>query len=306
VTDATNATNLTGTSTSNIQTSALASGTANSTTFLRGDRTWSSPSGPPTFEIVNTQIFTTSGTWTKPVGFNATDTVVALVIGAGGSGAAVWGDQTSGTTASGGGGGGVGVFTKSYGDIAGSVAVTVGSGGAAVSRSSLGVALGNAGGASSFDGNSAAGGRGGLGVQVESLISLGGLGGGSQRQPGNATGNNGLTLSGGNGRSGRSDTVTEPILWGLTGGGGGAGYIFNVSTGDINRSQNYPALTGCLYGAGGDGAAVTASAGSAPGGGGGAASRRGSVTSGAGARGEVRIYVVRGSVTGQQLLGVSL
>jgi hypothetical protein len=36
----TNATNLTGTSTSNIQTSALASGAASSTTFLRGDRTW--------------------------------------------------------------------------------------------------------------------------------------------------------------------------------------------------------------------------------------------------------------------------
>jgi len=37
---ATNATNLTGTTTSSIPTSALATGTANSTTFLRGDRTW--------------------------------------------------------------------------------------------------------------------------------------------------------------------------------------------------------------------------------------------------------------------------
>lgn len=39
-TNATNATNLTGTSTTNINSAALGSGTANSTTFLRGDRTW--------------------------------------------------------------------------------------------------------------------------------------------------------------------------------------------------------------------------------------------------------------------------
>ena len=39
-TDATNATNVTGTGTSSIPTSALASGTANSGTYLRGDRTW--------------------------------------------------------------------------------------------------------------------------------------------------------------------------------------------------------------------------------------------------------------------------
>jgi hypothetical protein len=47
-TSATNATNLTGTATSNIPTSALASGTANSTTFLRGDRTWQTISTTPT------------------------------------------------------------------------------------------------------------------------------------------------------------------------------------------------------------------------------------------------------------------
>jgi hypothetical protein len=39
-TNATNAVNLTGTATSNIQTSALGSGVANNTTFLRGDRTF--------------------------------------------------------------------------------------------------------------------------------------------------------------------------------------------------------------------------------------------------------------------------
>jgi hypothetical protein len=51
-TNATNAANLTGTSTSNIQTSALASGTANNTTFLRGDRTWQTINTTPTTDQV--------------------------------------------------------------------------------------------------------------------------------------------------------------------------------------------------------------------------------------------------------------
>ena len=50
----TNATNLTGTSTSNIQTTALATGTANTTTFLRGDRTWQVVSTTPTTDQVLT------------------------------------------------------------------------------------------------------------------------------------------------------------------------------------------------------------------------------------------------------------
>lgn len=48
VASSTNAANLTGTATSNIQSSALASGTANSTTFLRGDRTWQTLDVTPT------------------------------------------------------------------------------------------------------------------------------------------------------------------------------------------------------------------------------------------------------------------
>jgi hypothetical protein len=51
-TTATNATNLTGTSTTNIQSAALASGTADNTTFLRGDRTWQTVSTSVTTQQV--------------------------------------------------------------------------------------------------------------------------------------------------------------------------------------------------------------------------------------------------------------
>jgi len=46
------ATSLTGTSTSNIQSAALATGTASSTTFLRGDRTWQIIPAPTTAQVL--------------------------------------------------------------------------------------------------------------------------------------------------------------------------------------------------------------------------------------------------------------
>jgi len=46
------ATSLTGTSTSNIQSAALATGTASSTTFLRGDRTWQIIPDPTTAQVL--------------------------------------------------------------------------------------------------------------------------------------------------------------------------------------------------------------------------------------------------------------
>lgn len=51
-TSATNATNLTGTATSSIISSALGSGTASSSTYLRGDRTWQTISTSPTTDQV--------------------------------------------------------------------------------------------------------------------------------------------------------------------------------------------------------------------------------------------------------------
>lgn len=69
----TNATNVTGTGTSSVQTSALGSGTANSGTYLRGDRTWASVSGGVTSlngqtgAITNTSLDAIgSYTWGRP------------------------------------------------------------------------------------------------------------------------------------------------------------------------------------------------------------------------------------------------
>jgi hypothetical protein len=53
-TSATSATSLTGSSTADINSSALASGTADNTTFLRGDRTWQTISTTPTTDQVLT------------------------------------------------------------------------------------------------------------------------------------------------------------------------------------------------------------------------------------------------------------
>jgi hypothetical protein len=64
-TSATSATSLTGTSTANINSSALASGTANSTTFLRGDRTWQTISATPTTAQV---LSATAGATARSVG----------------------------------------------------------------------------------------------------------------------------------------------------------------------------------------------------------------------------------------------
>jgi len=230
-------------------------------------------------DILNSQTFTASGTWTRPGGFDATDSVIAVVIGGGGSGGI---DYSA--TASGGGGGGVAVVSIPYGTVTSTVSITVGLGGAAVGGNTNN---GNAGGTSSFGSYIRA--SGGFGGVVGT-----GIGGGGGPLL-NINANTRIITNGGNGRSG---SFGDTILYdGYTGGGGG----FNTS------NTSFTGVTSQYFGSGGNAAtwvSGAATAGSAPGGGGGAG---GSLTtvSAAGARGEVRVYIVRGKVPANAFLGTT-
>jgi hypothetical protein len=205
VNNASTATSLTGTSTASVQTTALGSGTADNTTFLRGDRTFQTiatmtattgglvPTPPNdvnqvlrgngTFgaaslgRLYNITRYTTagSGTYTKPANINRL--WVRAIGGGGGSGG-------SSSAAGGGGGGGGG-----YGDLfitspAASYAYSVGASGTG------GGGNGATGGATTIAGISAGGGIGGIGGSG----SVGGTGG-----SGGSTSGGGTNMRGGPG-----------------------------------------------------------------------------------------------------------
>ena len=135
-----------------VASSALGSGTANSTTFLRGDRTWVAGLGE-----ANVQTFDASGTWTKPI---AGTMARIQVWGAGGGG----GRTTSTGIAFGGGGGGYNEITVPLSTLASSETVTVGAAGAGRTGST---GNGTAGGNSSFGSLVAAYGGSGGGSSAE-------------------------------------------------------------------------------------------------------------------------------------------
>lgn len=126
--------------------SEIATGTPDATTFLRGDGEWAQAGSPPgTLELLQEDIFTTSGTWTKASGFDPDDTVFMLITGGGGSGGAVY--VTTGNGAATGGASGNAVVTWGrYGDFPASLDLVAGAGGAAVSRTTVGTQVGNNGG----------------------------------------------------------------------------------------------------------------------------------------------------------------
>jgi hypothetical protein len=183
---------------SDISTPALGSGTADSTTFLRGDRTWATISG---YRLSNIVRYTTpgSGTYNKPAN------VIALLIRAIGPGG---GGGATGTYVGGGGGGSGGYGESFITSPASSYPYTVGASGSGGVPGVNG-GNGNNGGTTTIAGISAGGG-------------IGGRGGDS-----NAGGGEGGTTSGadinvkGSGGSGGSNTA------GGAGGGsvlGGAGH----------------------------------------------------------------------------------
>ena len=155
---------------------------------------WAAITPPPKVDV-----FTTSGTWTKPAGTNYID---VLVWGGGGGGT-----SNGGNFRTGGGGGGF-VRQRLYGaDIPDTQSVIVGAGGAGSTGT------GGTGGTSSFGNVSVTGGGGGAG-------SLSGAGGGTD---GAARHDTSSLAANNGGHGGGSGGVISPGGDSTFGGGGGSG-----------------------------------------------------------------------------------
>jgi hypothetical protein len=225
----------------------------------------------------NVQVFTGSGTWTKPTTGTPKLTRV-ICIGAGGSGGSGYGLTAVGTACSGGGGGGSGVYVdESFNpaDLGATESVTVGAGGASVTGVSGGTPghTGNGGGNSSFGTVpwvTAYGGGGGDGGSTASVAGGGGSGG--------------VAGAGGNGTAGTGGTAGA--------GGGLAGGASSTGVGGLNSGSGAASPNSASSGG-------TGGAGSQGGGGaGGGMSTTTAATGGAGGAGGQTAGGTGGAATG--------
>jgi hypothetical protein len=238
---------------------AIAAGTAGQVLVSGG-------AGAPTWgSVIDYQLFTATGTWTKPSGISANALVIVEIWGAGGGGGQYGG----------GGGGGYFEAIEIASDLGSTVSVTVGAGG-----TYSGGATGNAGGNSAFGSYTAYGGGGPAGSTT------GGVGAGLYS---NSSGDIGVA-------SGSTSAALGSYaiqIWG--GAGGGADSTVAVRRVGLNA----------LYGGAGGGGGVSGSDGtivaggtSVFGGNGGASFSVGTVPAGGGgkratgARGEVRVWTI--------------
>lgn len=187
------------------------------------------------------QVFTSSGTWTKPAGINK---IVVYVTGGGGGGG---GDSNGNYPGYGGGAGGTSIKTIDVSAVASS-AVTIGAGGA-------GYYTGYDGGSSSFGAYlSATGGKGGEDGGSSSHLLPSGYGG---------VGSGGdLNLRGGSGQGKKTGAISNDAAR-TTGGnggdsfwsGGGGGSRTDSSTAAENTGSNGSGGGGCFNSGGCQGAA---------------------------------------------------
>ena len=171
-----------------VATARLASGTANSSTYLRGDQTWATVSG---FSGPRATVYTGNSTFTIPSGITA---VKVTVIGGGGGGS---GSGVSGSAN--GNGGGTAIKWLTGLTSGNTLSVTVGAGGGGGGTSSHG----SAGGASTVA----------SGTQSITTITGGGGSASSSNLGGTAT-NGDLNIPGGSGTSSTNTGVSGASLYG--------------------------------------------------------------------------------------------
>jgi len=237
--------------------------------------------------VTDVQIFTNSGTYTKPTNGTAKKILVQMWA-AGGSGASI------NTTGGGGGGGGYNEVWLEPSTVGTTETVTLGAGGVGVT----GGVSGNVGGNSTFGslltvyggaGGSASTGGGGGGTSSVGIAGAGGGFDGGAVGSGSVGGSSGFGGGGGGNLNfiGGSATFGGGGGGGATGGngsGGGKSY-YGGGGGGANGAGTQTGGTSVLGGAGGNGNDTSPTAGVQPGGGGGGTVN--AATSGAGAKGKM-------------------
>lgn len=225
---------------------------------------------------VDVQIFTTSGTWTKPPGVTAISVLCIAAGGGGGFGFSLTGN-TSGAGGGGGGGGGTSGNTFRAAELAATETVTVGAGG--TGGTAVNGGFGGTGGATTFGTTVKVRANGGTGgTQGGDVTSAPGGVGGAGNFAG-AAGGAGGSFSGGSG--GQSSTTAAA-------GGGAGGGIFSSTSANAGGAGGHLLHRGISGGGAGGAVGVSGSAGtglaSVPlgggGGGGGGASAAGTAGSG--------------------------